>query len=387
MVEFADLLDLPDGLRLQSQAARLEQFGGDWRKALEVIEPVLAAVEVAGEHALLADALVTKGTALGAMSRFREATALIEAGQQLAETHGIHAVHARAVNNLQVILADSDVNQAFEYAQAGVLLARRLGQLNFQHTFVAGIAEQGLRLGDWDTSIAQLEGSLAESTDLMNRKVLITGLINLLALRGERRADLEPEVMEPGWPDPKVEHVLVPERKGYIALANGDLVEAERQLAEIAESEASPTGFLWPGHLAIWRGDADAAQSYRDRIPGGSHRGGTIQLTYEGFSAAIAGLRGDRRTAVSQYQAVSEKLVARGVVLDDCLLTISMIYAVGMDEPAVAEGASRARAALAKLRSRPLLDQLDGAVAHGPYTAASVATGTRRSKASASIPG
>jgi class 3 adenylate cyclase/tetratricopeptide (TPR) repeat protein len=383
MTEFADLLSLPDGLRLQSQAARLEQFAGNWAKALELLDPVLAAAELGSDHALLADALVTKGTTLSGLSRFREGSALIEAGQHLAEANGIHAVHARAVNNMLVILADSDVNLAWENAKAGVVLARRLGQLNFQHTFVSAIAEQGLRLGDWDASIAQLEASLAESTDLMNRKVLLASLINLLALRGERRAELDEEFMPPGWPDPKVEAVILPEARAYEALGDGNVAEAERLFHQIATSEASPTGFLWPGHLAIWRGDADTAIRYRDSIPGGSHRGGTIQLTYESLTAAVTGLRGDRRAALTQYQAVAEKLASRAVVLDDALLVISMVYAVGPHEPAIADGVARARATLSRLRSRPLLDQLETALAHGPYEPETAAPAPKKAASSA----
>jgi hypothetical protein len=63
-------------------------------------------------------------------------------------------------------------------------------------------------------------------------------------------------------------------------------------------------------------------------------------------------------------------MLDRKILLDDCLLTISMVYAVGPDDPVVSEGVARARATLARLRSRPLLDQLDAALAHGPYAKA-----------------
>jgi class 3 adenylate cyclase len=381
LVEFADLLRSPDGLRLRSQAARLEQLLGTYARAVELIDPVLADAELGAENLVLADALVTKGTSLSSLSRFREGVTLVEAGRQLAEASGFHGVHARAVNNILVIQMDSDANQAWDTAKAGVALSRRLGQLNFLHTFVGAASEAGMRLGEWDASLEQLEDSLAESTDQTTKRILIKNILNLLALRGERRDDLYAELMQAEWADPTLERVLVPEAKGFAAIADGDLAEAERLFLEIATDTASPTGFLIPGHLAIWRGDADAALRYRDSIPGGSHRGGTLQLTYEALTAAATGLRGERRAAITQYQAVSERLVARNVVFDDCLLAISMVYAVGLDEPAVAEGVDRARATLTKLGSRPLLDQLDAAIAHGQYTVNGAASSARSEKA------
>ena len=358
--EFADLPATSAGaMRLGSQAARMEVLTGNYPPALELIEPVLAAAELGAENLVLADGLVTKGTALSSLGRFREGGALIEAGRQLAEANGFHAVHARAVNNALVVLADSDVTQAYEVANAGVVLARRLGQVNFLHTWIGASAGAGLRLGEWDGPLAALERSLTESTDINDRRVLSNSILNLLALRGERRDDLHAEFIQARWDDPQMEAVLVTETNAYLALGTGDLAEAERLFSEIAADEASPTGYLWPGLLASWRGDADGVLQARDAIRGGAHRGGSIQLTFEALTAVAAGLRGDRRAAIAQYQVVSQRLLDLNILLDDCLLTISMVYAVGPDDPVVSEGVARARATLARLRSRPLLDQLE----------------------------
>ena len=383
LAEFADLgTDSPGGMRLRSQAARFEQLKGEYSRAAELIEPVLDAAEHSDELLVLADALVTKGTVLNNLGRYREGAAVLEAGRQLAEANDFHVVQTRAVNNALVSMADSDVERTWELANAGMTLARRLGQLNFLHAFAGVVGACGLRTGEWDRSLEIMQETVAESTDVADRVTIINNLLNLLALRGERNDDLFAELVSPNIGDLDMERVYLDETRAFMAFADGDLATAEKLFAEVSGVGVASSGFMYPGHLAIWRGDPDAAQRYRDSIIHATRRGGTVQLVHEALTAAINGLRGDRRGAVAQYRDLSERLLAKSVLLDEILATISMVYAVGADDPAVADGVARARSTLTRLRSRPLLDHLDAALGHGPYGETKSGASSGRSRAS-----
>ena len=88
--EFADLEGTPELAAVHGQLARAYFLDEDPRRAIEVADRVLETAEHADLIPLLADTLVTKGSALGVLGRVHEATAVVEAGRELAEAAGLH---------------------------------------------------------------------------------------------------------------------------------------------------------------------------------------------------------------------------------------------------------------------------------------------------------
>ncbi len=78
--EFADLAADPAGIALGGQLARAYFLRGNNRRAIEVADRVLEAAEHADLAAIVADTLVTKGTALAYLGRPIEGLGALAAG-------------------------------------------------------------------------------------------------------------------------------------------------------------------------------------------------------------------------------------------------------------------------------------------------------------------
>ena len=72
----------------------------DFVAALEVAERVLQAAERADLVAVIADTLITRGTSLCNLSRYREGQGELRLGVAIAEEAGLGKVALRGLNNL-----------------------------------------------------------------------------------------------------------------------------------------------------------------------------------------------------------------------------------------------------------------------------------------------
>jgi len=137
-IEFADLATEPAVLAIGGQLARAHFTMLQYQAAIDAAEPVLAAAERDDLAAILADALVTKGSALAALDRVVEGLGVLRAGQDLAEARGLSATVSRAINNAASSVSDRDPRSGLELARAG------LGS-------PAGSAGGRMSLGSWAT--------------------------------------------------------------------------------------------------------------------------------------------------------------------------------------------------------------------------------------------
>ena len=87
--EFADLGTDTIYVALLGQLARAYMMNGDSERSIEVSDRVLEMAERADLVAIVADTLVTKGTALGSLGRGYEGLGSLETGMHLAERHGL----------------------------------------------------------------------------------------------------------------------------------------------------------------------------------------------------------------------------------------------------------------------------------------------------------
>src|SRR5450759_3588903 len=187
--EFAALGTDPVFIALLGQLARAYMLHEEPARAVEVADRTLVAAERADLVGLVADTLVTKGTALAYLARRYEGQGAIEAGLHLAERHGLAVTALRARTNLGILLVRDDQRAALENNRVGLAEARRLGQRAYALTFLTNAAEGATSAGDWDWALPELEVLLASELEREDRILVLVAVLGVRDWRGEAAAE------------------------------------------------------------------------------------------------------------------------------------------------------------------------------------------------------
>ncbi len=155
--QFADL-GLDEGLvKILAQLARIEMLRQvDLPLAIATADRALAMAEQLDLVPVVADLLVTRGTALSSLGRALEGLGTIEAGRRLAAAEGLLDVEHRALLNMSGSLADRDPRAFLEASRASLDLARREGSRPAAALAASNVAEAARTTGDWDLALAEL---------------------------------------------------------------------------------------------------------------------------------------------------------------------------------------------------------------------------------------
>lgn len=125
----SDLSSDPNLAVAQSDLARAYLLSGATNEATaaaaEKALPALEAFELV-DH--IADAMITRGTGLGAAGRKHQGIALIKGGIELADEGGFAAISSRGRINLSFVASVDDPVTGFHATQEGYEIARRSGQ-------------------------------------------------------------------------------------------------------------------------------------------------------------------------------------------------------------------------------------------------------------------
>ena len=181
---FADLGFDAAFVALLGQLARVYMMHGDTERAIEVADRVLAEAEGADLVALVADTLVTKGTALGSIGRGYEGLGGIETGLHLAERHGLSLTVGRARLNRGWLLSPGDPREALINDRLGLAEARRLGQRSWSDVFLTNAAVNARWTGDWDWALGELNEHLSGELERESRINALSAAIQIGAQRG-----------------------------------------------------------------------------------------------------------------------------------------------------------------------------------------------------------
>jgi class 3 adenylate cyclase/tetratricopeptide (TPR) repeat protein len=354
----------PTFAALEGQLARACFMSGEDARALEVAERVLPTAERLDLADVVADTLVTKGSALGSMGRLHEAAGLLKAAIDLAQDHDDVKTLSRARQNLGIIVADRDPRAALELARANLAESRRLGWRD--PTIASGVIWCALVCGEWDEAVAELDLLLATDLDREDLAVTLGNAIWIRAWRGEdvsaSRAELDGLVA--GRVDPTM-IVLGDAARACEALAVGRLAEAAA--AAMAAGRDYPaeatTHFPMAAHAAIWGGDAAGARAALDALAGtGGHTRVGATAT-AGIEAGLAAQEGRPADALARYRVALQGWRDLGMPVEQALATIDMATLLDPAEPEVQAAASEARDILTRLGARPFLERLDAAMA------------------------
>jgi len=362
--ELADLADDPRFVALDGQLARAYFLHDDHRRAIEVADRVLEPAERLDLVEIVADTLITKGSALGSVGRTYEGMGAIEAGERLAEANGLWGTAGRGLNNRSAFLSEDDPRAAVEACRALLVLCRRFGyRLSTPLDNMAGAA---LHLGDWDTVIGELEAALQDEANPYERAVLQSNLLAFRAARGEPFAGERAEV-EAGL-EGSTEGFAASLRRwcGYWeSFPAGRLEEARTVCRDVVVSWAqyAVPARLFAARAALWMGDLGGARADLEELEGLSGIGRSIKAGRIGVRAGVAALEGRRSDALALYREALRAWRDLGCAWDEALTGIDMATLLDPAEPEVQAAAERAREILVRLRARPFLERLEAAMA------------------------
>ncbi len=370
--EFADLATDLGLVMLDGQLARAYMLEEHHSQAIAVAERVLAAAEHRDLLAPLADALITKGTALTSLGRGREGAGVIMIGEQLAREADLPTTLLRALNNRILSLELLDPAGGLEAAREGLALARRLGHRAFMFNFVLSIGWFGFMMGDWDSSLAQLDAGLADEPDPVMKGALLRQAIAVRAGRGEAVEDAlaEIEKIDVDKADPQ-RLVDLLQARATIAFAAGDLEAARAGWKPIGDLVASARSWSLASaaRAALWAGDAAGAREDLAGFDASGVHGPVAEIQRTGIRAGLAALEGRPADALTLYRQASRGWRDVGYGWLEALIAIDMATLLDPAEPEVQAAATAGRETLTRLRARPFLARLDAALGPSPVGA------------------
>jgi class 3 adenylate cyclase/tetratricopeptide (TPR) repeat protein len=374
--EFADLGNDPAGIALGGQLARAYFFSDDNRHAIEVADRVLEAAERLELAAIVADTLVTKGTALAILGRLIEGLGAIRAGRDLAEARGLVETVLRADNNRAFSDAIRDPRAALENSRAGLALARRLGTRGWVPGFVGNIGEFGLRTGEWAEAIADLSSTLNEEFELTDRQLMLNVLVQLRTVRGE---PIEQEFAESQAPIGNGEDVQVrsnlAQTRALRSFVTGDLAGAVADWHLAASHAGSlPVVRARSARAALWARDAEGAREDLAAIDESAVHGAAVDADRITIRAGIAALEGRATDALGLYREALHAWRDLGLAWDQALCAMDMALLLESDEAEVRAEVAAARDILIRLEAAPFIARLDKAMAGSSASVRGAAT-------------
>ncbi len=365
--EFADLATDTTYVALLGQLSRAYMMHMDVDRSMQVADRVLEMAERADLVALVADTLVTKGTALGSLGRGYEGLGVLETGMHLAEQHGLAVTIGRARLNRGFLLSPGDPREALANDRLGLAEARRLGQRTWSDVFLTNAAVNARWTGDWDWALGELDELLTGDPERETRIIGLTATIQIRALRGDPVADLlaEAERLSGDATDRQVLVGVLGSRAATI-LVRGELLpaaDAYRRAAAL-DSGASLDYTDLAARASIRAGDAASAAGDLAAIEATGLRGPAIDARRAAIRAGLAALDGRGADAMALYRDANRRFRDSGLPFDEGLTAIEMATLLDPAEPEARAAIDAGRAILEKLGARPFVEQLDAALAH-----------------------
>ena len=360
--EFSDLETGPAVAALGGQLARAVFLNGNPRRAIELADPVLETAEHLDLVPIVADTLITKGSALAQIGRTAEGLALLGAGQELAEKHGLAYAVMRAIGNRAGYGASQDPRSVVEMGRAGLALGRRLGIRN--PVVTTNAANAALRVGEWTWALRTLEEELAEDLEPSDRSELLVSAVWLHALLGNSTEDLIAEIegLNAGETDINRRMARV-WAHASTAFAAGRLREAHDMWREVIEVFASPTELPLAARAALWNRDLDAAREDLALLDAAGVHGPPLEADRKTIRAGIAALEGRPSDALALYRDALRAWHDLGLAWDEALCSIDMATLLDPEEPEVRAAAESSREILTRLGAKPFLERLEAALA------------------------
>ena len=366
--EFGDLGDDPALVALLSQLARAYMLAGDNRRAIEMVDRALEAAEHGDLIPLLADMLVTKGSALTALGRVREGIGVIETGESIARSAGLVSTLLRGLNNRVIPQAEIDLVATVAAVEEGLALARRMGLRYWVLAFSAGLGFGYFRVGDWDRAMEVVGSALADDPPAENRAGLLNTALLVSSLRGEDVTAALAEIEQLVGSSTDLRFMTnLPNARGAAAIGAGELVEAQAQFDRAAEVDPTDTDARSDAaHAALWRGDLTGAAADLAALDASGFRTPAVEARRVTIRAGLAAGEGRQSEAIGLFRDALRRWRDLHYAVDETLCAIDMATLLDPGEPEVQAAADAAREILVRIKAKPLLERLDTAMARSP---------------------
>ena len=364
---FRDLDDEAILAALDGQLARAWYLNDDPVRAVDVADRVLAMAERNDLVEIVADTLVTRGSALVALGRRYEGVGAVETGQRLAAAHSFPLTENRALNNLSSLLSFSDPRAGLEAARAGLAISRRLGIRSFH--LMENARESAVRLGEWDWIAGEMSAYLGEDVVALDRTSALTGTLVLLTYRGAATAGLLTEFEAiPASDDDTVKAVSRVEISAAMAFTEGRYDHARSLGVEFGGlfHQALALARLFAARCALLARDRDAAAEDLDVAEAAGQRGRAFDADRTTIKAGIAALDGRGRESLALYREALREWRELGTVWDEAMCAIDMATLLDPSDPEVSAAADSAMMILTRLGAKPFLERLELAMAVRP---------------------
>ena len=373
VAEFSDLAGDPGFIALEGQLARAHFLADDLPRAIEVADRVLEAAERADLAPIVADTLVTKGTALALRGRTIEGLAVLRAGRDLAETKGFGLTLVRAHVNRTSIQGIGDPRAGLEVGRVGLALARQLGYRRAASILFVNAAEDALRTGDWAWALDELEATLADELEGLDPGMPLQISTSLRALRGEPVDDPLAELARVVGPSTEPNMLASLQiATAFAAFAEGRLADARAAWHKVATYSVGNyiDAMARSARAALWAGDPDGARQDLAALDASPSHGPATEADRTTIRAGIAALDGRGAEAAGRYRDALRAWRDLGLAWDEALCAIDIATLLRPTEPDLRAAVDAARPILVGLSAVPFVARLDAATARSSIEAA-----------------
>jgi hypothetical protein len=139
-----------------ARAVMMSGNDNEARSAIDAADVALVVAESGRDDALLADALITKGSAFALVGRPREGEILLRGGLDIADRADLTQQRSRAINNLAGLTSE-DERQVFDLGRRGLDAAIRSGDAKEIHDWALSYAWYAAFDGDYDEATHVVE--------------------------------------------------------------------------------------------------------------------------------------------------------------------------------------------------------------------------------------
>jgi hypothetical protein len=314
--------------------------------------------------AILADALVTRGSALANLGRVREGLGVIEIGERLARESGYTHTLLRALNNRAINGYQFDPARALAAAAEGLTLARRVGDRGSASLYINGVAFGHVQRGEWDEALAVAASMATEDLAPNDRGNVIQQPFYVHAFRGD---DLAPAMAEIDQILPALNEQQ--RRSGTLDIAaavawtQGRLVEARAAWLALVDLEPGEAKWALPlaARCAFWLGDGRAAEADLTALDATGLHSTLVELHRRSIRAGLAALEDPHGPALAMYRSVLKDWQDLGLAWEAALVGIDMATVLDPADPEVKAAIESSREILTRVGARPFLERLEAA--------------------------
>jgi class 3 adenylate cyclase/tetratricopeptide (TPR) repeat protein len=351
----------PTVVTLQTRLANAYMRQGEQDLAIEWAERALAGAGRFDMVTDIAEAMITRATALGVHGRTREAAATLEAARAFASEHDLVGSELRAHVNLSNLLWETDPRRGLEVARRGVEISERIGHRMWHVLLANNAIACATRTGEWDWALereVELRSLELETEDIIN----FTDTPLIRVFRGQDVSDEIAQLreMNRGHSDHQAT-ATIEQIEAWQAFVRGDMTRA----MEIAEDSIAQsvlllsTALLLAGRAAVGASDLDRVRTTLNRLDASGLHGPAIEAHRRTLQAGIAALEGRRGEAMHAYRDAANQWRSLGLRFDLGLTLLEMATHATASVRERQPAAEEARQIFVGLGAAPFVERID----------------------------